>query len=268
MNHDILDNPKAPRIKRLAQLHTKKQRVQTGTFLVEGPQAVEELLTHRPAEAETIFVRYDGAGFPNIERLAEQHNIELFLATPEVIAALSDTVTPQGVIAVARIEAAGLAETLGGSTLVAIMHEVRDPGNAGTVLRAADAAGADAVIFAGDSIDPWNPKVVRSTTGSLFHLPVVTGVSLAEVVEAARTAGLTTLAADVRGDELSPGAPLLAGPVAWVFGNEAHGLSEADRALTDQSMRLPIFGAAESLNLATAASVCLYTTAFAQRAVA
>ncbi|WP_369808036.1 TrmH family RNA methyltransferase [Leucobacter chinensis] len=265
MNHDILDNPKAPRIKRLAQLLTKKQRVITGTFLVEGPQAVEELLAHRPAEAETVFVRYDGSGFPNIERLAEEQGVEVLLATPQVIAALSDTVTPQGVVAVARMAEADLVSVLKDAKLVAIMHEVRDPGNAGTVLRAADAAGADAVVFAGESIDPWNPKVVRSTTGSLFHLPVVTGVTLEEAIDAATASGLTTIAADVRGDDLSPSDESLAGPVAWVFGNEAHGLSEADRARAERSLRLPIFGAAESLNLATAASVCLYTTAFAQR---
>lgn len=265
MNQDITDNPKSPRLKKLTQLHRKKQRVEAGLFLVEGPQAVRELVTHRPDEAREIFIAYNGSGFMDIERDAEAHGIPVTLATPEVIEALSDTVNPQGIVAVARIAQSTLTEALQGATLVAVMHEVRDPGNAGTVLRVADAAGADAVIFAGDSIDPWNPKVVRSTTGSLFHLPVVTGVTLDKVVEATRAAGITPIAADVSGDELSPGDEILTKPTAWVFGNEAHGLSAEDLALTGRSMSLPIFGSAESLNLASAASVCLYTTAFAQR---
>ncbi|MFC6235218.1 TrmH family RNA methyltransferase, partial [Leucobacter soli] len=129
----------------------------------------------------------------------------------------------------------------------------------------ADAAGADAVVFAGESIDPWHPKVVRATTGSLFHLPVAVAPTLDASVDAARAAGLRVLAADVHGEDLDPAADVLAGPVAWLFGNEARGLNAEERALADGALRLPIYGAAESLNLATAASVLLYQTAFAQR---
>lgn len=263
---DIIDNPKSGRIRRLATLHRKKQRIDAGRFLVEGPQAVRELVTHQPELAEELFVVFDGDGFPDIERQASELGIPVQLATEQVVAALSDTVTPQGIIAVARITETAMATALDGAQLVAVCHEIRDPGNAGTVIRAADAAGADAVIFAGESIDPWNPKVVRSTTGSLFHLPVVTGVSLTEVVAEATQRGITTVAADVHGSDLAPSDPELSGPVAWIFGNEARGLTDADRALADHVKRLPIYGKAESLNLATAASVCLYTTAFAQRA--
>lgn len=252
-------------MRKLAQLSRKKNRIEAGQFLVEGPQAVRELLKFRSDEAENIYVCYDSAGFPDIEHLAKESGISLQLVTKPVIEAMTDTVTTQGIVAVARITSSTLADAFEGATLIAVLHEIRDPGNAGTVLRAADAAGADAVVFAGDCIDPWNPKVVRSTTGSLFHLPVVTGVTLEEVAQAAKTHGITTLAADVRGQELSPNDEILQKPVAWVFGNEAHGLTESDRALTDHSVKLPIYGKAESLNLATAASVCLYTTAFAKR---
>ncbi len=150
--------------------------------------------------------------------------------------------------------------------LVAICEEVRDPGNLGTIIRAADAAGADAVVLTGRTVDPYNPKVVRATTGSLFHVPVAVGADLAATVERAHGAGMRVIAADVGGEDFLASRELLAEPVAWLFGNEARGLDEASLALADLALRLPIYGAAESLNLATAASVCLYESAFAQRA--
>ena len=265
----MLENPQAPRVRRTAALARKKERRARGRFLVEGPQAVRELLAHRPELAETVYATTGTEGWQlEIDRLASEGGVSLERATGPVLAAMSETVTPQGVVAVARAWETPAAEVLRGARLVAILHEIRDPGNAGTVLRAADAAGADAVVFSGDSVDPFHPKVVRATTGSLFHLPVAVAGSLGEAVGAARDAGLASLAADVRGEDLLAAreAGALAGPVAWVFGNEARGLDEADRALADRALRLPIYGRAESLNLATAASVLLYATAFAQRA--
>ncbi|GAA1317620.1 TrmH family RNA methyltransferase [Leucobacter albus] len=264
---ELIENPKAPRVKRVAALARKKERTETGRFLVEGPQAVRELLAYRPTLAEVVYTTMGDEGWQlELDRLASEAGVAVERVTQQVLAAMAETVQPQGILAVARIPEAPLAEALAGARLVAVLHEVRDPGNAGTVLRAADAAGADAVVFAGESIDPWHPKVVRSTTGSLFHLPVVTAGSLDEVVEAARAAGLETIAADVRGVEITDARSQLRGNVAWVFGNEARGLSEAERETIGRSIKLPIFGAAESLNLATAASVLLYETAFAQRA--
>ena len=265
----MIENPKSGRVKRVAALARKKDRLLTGRFLVEGPQSVRELLRFRPELVETVFATTDTEPWQHeIDRLASEQGVELTRTTEPVLAAMAETVTPQGVLAVARIEPPPLEQAISGARLVVILYEIRDPGNAGTVLRAADAAGADAVIFAGESIDPWHPKVVRSTTGSLFHLPVVTVPRLADAITAVRTAGLAVLAADVHGAELAPADPALTSPVAWVFGNEARGLAESDRALADRALRLPIYGEAESLNLATAASVCLYTTAFAQRATA
>lgn len=266
---EILSNPKSPRAKRVAALARKRERTEQGHFLVEGPQAVRELLTHRPELADVVFAtQHDEPWKAELKELTEQANVYLDYVTDSVMSAMSETVTPQGILAVAQSWETDLAETLKDARLVVIMHEVRDPGNAGAVLRAADAAGADAVIFAGESIDPFHPKVVRSTTGSIFHLPVAVTATLDEAVAAVRDAGITSLAADVRGsDVLAARADgVLAGRVAWVFGNEARGLSEADRELVDLSLKLPIYGAAESLNLATAASVLIYETAFAQRA--
>lgn len=263
----MIENPRAPRVKRVAALARKKDRQAAGRFLVEGPQAVRELLAHRADLAEIVYATMGNEPWQlEVDRLASDGGVLIERVTEPVLAAMSETVHPQGVLAVARIEAPPIDASLSGARLVAILHEVRDPGNAGAVLRAADAAGADAVVFAGESIDPWHPKVVRSTTGSLFHLPVAVAASLEEAAAAARAVGLSVLAADVRGDELTGAREALASPVAWVFGNEARGLSDADRALADRSLRLPIYGRAESLNLATAASVLLYETAFAQRA--
>jgi TrmH family RNA methyltransferase len=152
--------------------------------------------------------------------------------------------------------------------LVAVLEEVRDPGNAGTIIRVADAAGADAVVLTGTSVDVFNPKAVRATTGSLFHLPVAVGVPLDEALDRLRGAGLRVLAADISGDDLlavrSEG--LLDSPTAWLFGNEARGLTAEQLALADRAVIVPIYGRAESLNLATAAAVCLYESAFALRA--
>ncbi len=149
---------------------------------------------------------------------------------------------------------------------IAICEEVRDPGNLGTIIRAADAAGADAVILTGRTVDPYNPKVVRSTTGSLFHVPVAVDLELPDVVARMHEAGLRVVAADVEGEDFLASRDRLAEPTAWLFGNEARGLDDDALAQADLALRLPIYGRAESLNLATAASVCLYETAFAQRA--
>lgn len=262
----MLDNPKAPRVKRIAALARKKERMAQGRCLVEGPQAVRELLLHRSDLVDTVYATMGTEIWQHeIDRLASEAGVAIERVTPDVLAVMAETVRPQGVIAVACIEEVPLETALNGARLVAILHEVRDPGNAGTVLRAADAAGADAVVFSGESIDPWHPKVVRSTTGSLFHLPVAVAPALGDAVAGARRAGLRVLAADVHGEELTSAADQLTGPVAWVFGNEARGLTAVDRALADSALRVPIYGKAESLNLATAASVLLYHTAFAQR---
>jgi TrmH family RNA methyltransferase len=250
----------------VAALARKKDRLAERHFLVEGPQAVRELLLHAPAQAKIVYATMGSEAWQfEIDRLANDAQVDVERVTDAVLAAMAETVQPQGVLAVAEMAEVPLTTALEGARLVAVLHEVRDPGNAGAVLRAADAAGADAVVFAGASIDPWHPKVVRATTGSLFHLPVVQTATLDDAVQAAHGAGLSVFAADVHGDDLQTDAEFLRDPVAWVFGNEAHGLTAADRQLADRVLRLPLFGKAESLNLATAASVCLYTTAFAQR---
>jgi len=211
-----------------------------------------------------------GARYVEIVEAALADGLHLRWATAEVVAAMSPDA--QGVLAVARVAERSLAELLGapGSDgapslqLVAVLHNARDPGNVGTVIRAADAAGADAVVLAGQSVEAYNPKLVRATAGSLFHLPVVAEPELDQVVASLRGAGLQILAADAAGEQNLFQVPGLARPTAWVFGNEAWGLGAAERALADRVVRVPIFGAAESLNLAMAATVCLYASAAAR----
>ncbi len=281
---DLLENPRAGRVKAVAALAKKDVRAETGLFLLEGPQAVREALEYGPELLRELYVTPTAAARYGLDDAP----VDTWFVTEQVLDAMADTVTPQGVVAVcqqfptsvkdvfpdrragddAGLEARGASDepdALPG--LVAILEEVRDPGNAGTIIRAADSAGADAVVLTGRSVDPYNPKVVRSTTGSLFHVPVSVGVTLADTIGRAKALGYTVLAADVSGDDLPVvrAEGMLDGPTAWVFGNEARGLTAEDLALVDRAVKVPIYGQAESMNLATAASVCLYESAFALR---
>jgi TrmH family RNA methyltransferase len=197
---------------------------------------------------------------------ANANGIPVSEVTERAAEGLSETVTPQGIVAVCDLVDQPLASALAGApVLVAVLYGIADPGNAGTVLRVADAAGADAVLLAGDTVDPHNGKCVRASAGSLFHLPVARTRDADEALRACRTAGLHLIAADGHADDDLDVAADLAEPTAWVFGGEAHGLPPDVLAATDRALRVPIHGAAESLNLATAAAVCLYTSARAQR---
>jgi TrmH family RNA methyltransferase len=197
--------------------------------------------------------------------------IPVHVVSGEVMDELAQTVTPQGLLAVCGfidVPLTGLNPSTRPLSLVTLLANVRDPGNAGTVLRTADAAGAHAVIFADASVDPYNGKCVRASAGSLFHLPVVAGARLEDAVASMRDAGLRIVAADGRaGRSLDdPGVQArLAQPTAWMFGNEAWGLPPELVALADEPIAVPMYGRAESLNLAAAAAVCLYASARAQQ---
>jgi TrmH family RNA methyltransferase len=267
----MIDNPRSPRIRAVVKLHKREARSQAGLFLVEGPQSVAEALAYRPELVVELYATPTALErYTDIGQTAVDAGVDVEFVTEQVLETMADTVTPQGIVAVCHQFPTSVKDLLrpgeSAPRLLAILEEVRDPGNAGTIIRAADAAGADAVILSGRSVDLYNPKVVRATTGSLFHLPIAVGVGLDAVLERARTAGLQVLAADVKGEDLlavrEGGA--LGLPTAWLFGNEARGLSDEQLALADRVITVPIYGRAESMNLATAASVCLYESAFAQ----
>lgn len=279
-----LTNPRAERVKAVRALAGRSARERHGRFLVEGPQSAREAVREPGVRVRDLYVTTESSErYPEIVAAAVRAGVRVHVASTEVLEAMSPDA--QHVLAVADVRAPALAEVLAGRPqLVALLAHVRDPGNAGTVIRAADAAGAGAVVLTRESVDVHNPKVVRSAAGSLFHLPVVTGADLAEAVAALKAAGLTVLAADGSGghdlDDLldraealrsggdgaaGSGVPDLGRPTAWLFGNEAWGLPDAERALADAVVRVPIRGRAESLNLATAAAVCLYASSRAQR---
>ncbi|MFM9920365.1 TrmH family RNA methyltransferase [Lacisediminihabitans sp. H27-G8] len=265
----MLDNPRSPRVRGVAKLAKREGRISSGQFLLEGPQSVAEALTFRPELVVELFATPTALDrYTDIAQRAEDAGIDVEFVTEQVLDTMADTVTPQGIIAVCRQFPTSLKDILAGEPkLIAILEEVRDPGNAGTIIRAADAAGADAVILTGRSVDLYNPKVVRASTGSIFHLPVAVGVELEAVLLKVQQAGLTVLAADIKGEDLLAARVdgVLDSPTAWLFGNEARGLSDEHFALADRAIAVPIYGHAESMNLATAASVCLYESAFAQR---
>jgi TrmH family RNA methyltransferase len=233
---------------------------------VEGAQAVREALAS--GTVRELFV-VDAERHAGPVAAARDAGARISPVDERAAASLSDTVTPQGLVAVCDLLDVPVAVALAGAPrLVAVCAGIADPGNAGTVVRVADAAGADAVLLAGDTVDPHNPKAVRASTGSVFHLPLARDRDAAAVLDACRAAGLTLLVADGRGelDLHDPAArPVLAGPVAWVFGGEAHGVPADLAAAADHRVRVPIHGRAESLNLATAAAICLYASVAARR---
>lgn len=240
----------------------------SGLFLTEGPQAVREALGVPGCVVEIFATVAATERYADLRAAAESDDLAWLLAEDAAVVGLADTVSPQGVVAVCRtLDVPLSAVTQSRPRLVVICADVRDPGNAGTVIRCADAVGADAVVLAGSSVDPYNGKAVRASVGSLFHLPIVTSVSVADAVAQLRTSGLKVLAADGGGADLDALADAgdLAHPTAWLFGNEAWGLPKAEASLADRVVAVPIYGRAESLNLATAAAVCLYASARAQR---
>lgn len=300
-NHEVMSNPRADRVREVARLSAAKERFKRGEFLAEGPQAIREALRrHHELEASgepgiVHAVYATSVGLDRLDELNDLRNRQLVReVTPEVLIAMADTVTPQGMVAVCRAETISIEELVARKPkLIAVLCRVQDPGNAGTILRAADAAGADALIITSESVDIFNPKAVRSTVGSLFHVPVATGVSVTDLAAVFGPAGIQILAADGYGsldldelqeesvrrrwltaDEQAPdgggaeeegGVVVLENPTAWLFGNEARGLSDEELALADARVAVPLYGIAESLNVGTAATVCLYASARAQR---
>ena len=260
----MLTNPRSDRVKSVRALSRRSVRSRTGQFLAEGPQAVREAVRCAPEQVRDIYVTAEGADrHPEIVDAALAAHLFVHEASPEVLDAMCDAEHPQGIVAVCRWAEPTLSAALGAlprDAVVCVLTNVRDPGNAGTVIRGADAAGADLVVVSDSSVDVSSPKVVRSTVGSLWHLPIVTGVPVPVILDALRASGVRLLAADGSGSTLLPEADLT-GPHAWVMGNEAWGLDAEVRDACDEVVRVPIHGRAESLNLAMAATLCLYASA-------
>lgn len=247
---------KSDRVGAVRRLSNRKFREKVERFLAEGPQVVREAVRRRPDVIDEVYVAHDaGTASQDIAAEARATGVRVTQVPEQVLLAMTETVHPQGIAAVCRFFDAAPVDL--DARLLVVLHEVRDPGNAGTILRTADAAGADGVVFTGDSVDPYNGKCVRSTAGSLFHVPfwrsdVSDFLSARPQMQVLATSG--SAERDLRNVDLTR-------PTAWLLGNEAHGLP----ALDVETVSIPIFGDAESLNLASAAAVCLYSSAFAQR---
>lgn len=310
----LMDNPSAERVKKVAALASSKGRRRSHLFLAEGPQPVREALKlwlarfdaapdtpvpfdmlpeldalyftpealDQHSDLAALLDQVRGVLFDPQADLPREARIFLREATTEVLKVMGDAETPQGIIAVCRIpqEVPG-SDAIGGllasdsaTRLGAVLAGLQDPGNVGTLIRTADAAGADAVLLTPGTVDPWSPKVVRAAAGSHFHMPVITGVSAEKVAESRGSLGIQIVAAhgyapltltELNSAEHTDHQTHLSRSTLWLFGNEAHGLSEKDLALADTAVSIPLYGQAESLNVAVAGAVCLYASAMAQR---
>jgi len=259
------------RVKEARKLSRRSVRTERRLFLADGPKAVEGALGVSVAvgascAAEVFATAAATQHYAELREVAAGLGVPWTTVEDRALASLSDSVTPAGLVAVCRFLDRPVEQVWEDADLVTICADVRDPGNAGTVIRTADAAGAAALVLAGHSVDAYNAKTVRASVGSLFHLPLAITADPDATVRQAHTAGLTVLAADGEGDlDLFDADDLLRRPVAWLFGNEAWGLPDELATLADRRVRIPIAGHAESLNLAAAAAVCLYATARARR---
>jgi TrmH family RNA methyltransferase len=265
--HDALLTSRSSRVKEARKLSRRSVRTERRLFLADGPKAVEGAL-EREVVVDVFVTPQAAEQYAAVVAAAPRTSY----VDEQALASVSDSVTPAGIVAVctfldAPLPVALTAATEVGPGLVTMAADVRDPGNAGTLIRTSDALGAGAIVLAGRSVDPYNPKTVRASVGSLFHLPIALEPDPATAVTAARQAGLTVLAADGEGELLlDDAAELLTAPTAWLFGNEAWGLPRELATLADHRVRIPIAGRAESLNLSTAAAICLHESARARRA--
>ncbi|SDP58394.1 RNA methyltransferase, TrmH family [Klenkia soli] len=252
------------RVAAARKLTRRAGRDAAGLFLAEGRQAVVEALA--AGVAQEVFVT--GSAAATHHELLAGAGVPVRLVTDEAAGGLSETATPQGLVAVCPLRDVPAATLATDPPQLAVaLAELNDPGNAGTVLRTADACGARTVVFGSGSADPFQGKVVRSSAGSLFHVDVVRSAPLEPLLDDVRAAGVTVLAAAGDGEvalDAAGAEGLLGGRVLWLFGNEARGLAPALAARADHRVRVPMRGRAESLNLSVAAAICLYATQLAQ----
>ena len=243
------------------KLHRHVGRRRAARFLAEGPNLVEAALRRNLV----IEVFITDAALRRFESILG--GVPVHLVTDRAAKALSDTVTPVGLVAVCEVPSTSLDDVLAdGPRLIAVAAEISEPGNAGTLIRIADAMGAAAVVLAGNSVDPYNSKCLRASAGSIFSVPVISEPDDTGAVQRLREAGLQVLATTIDG-EVSLDDAGLATRTAWLFGSEARGLPTELAAMADHRVRIPMPGHAGSLNIASAASICLYQSARAHRGI-
>ncbi len=237
--------------KDIMKLKNKKHRDKKGVFTAEGLRFVGEI-------PEDVFVEeyIVSEGFADEDVMRK--GVRVYTLAENLFKQLSDTESPQGIIAVCRKKEVDVKEALSDKNgLYVIAEQINDPGNLGTIIRTADAFGAKAVVLSKGSVDLYNSKVLRSTMGSLFHLPVITDADIKETIDTLKTNGIKVFAAHLKGVKTPAQADFKCG-CAFVFGNEARGLEDETASLCDEYIKIPMAGKAESLNLSVAASVLMY----------
>ncbi|HEX2028250.1 MAG TPA: RNA methyltransferase, partial [Nitriliruptorales bacterium] len=243
----VVRSPQNARVRAAAALSRRKIRAGVGRYLVEGPRCVDELLP--TGDLDEVFVVPGRAD--DVAEAARRAGVRVTLVDEDVLARLAPSVTPQGVVAVARQRPARLEDVVGAGHLI-VLAGVSDPGNAGTAIRTAGASGAAGVVLTTGSVDPWNPKAVRASAGAVGRLPVVAGVAVAQVLQACRSVGQRCVALDAAGTVGIDAPRVLAPPVALLFGNESHGLDAVTLDAVDAVVAIPLYGPVGSLNLAAA----------------
>ena len=257
-------NPRIQRLRRL--LGRRSARSDEGVFVIEGRKLLDEAL-RAAMPIECVFVSADTAdlSIATVLERASGLGIDVVSVEAGVFERIADVIAPQSVCAIVRRHRWGLLNMTDGllrGGFVAVGVDIRDPGNAGTLIRSAEASGAVGVVLCADSVDITSPKVVRSTAGALFHLPVVTDVSFEETLAFFRDNGVRSWATAVRPDRCVAYFDAdLCGPTAVVFGNESHGLSEADLGAVDGLLTIPMLGHTESLNVAVSSAVVCFEAA-------
>jgi len=252
---------RSARVARAARLRRRADRTASGRFLAEGPNLIEAAA--RTGAVEEVFATAVAAG----RHGAMLTGLSVSVVTERAMKSLSETVTPAGLVGVCRRPATDLAAVLAGKPgLVVVGAEIADPGNAGTLIRLADAMGAAAVVFCGEVVDPFNGKCVRSSAGSIFTVPVLLEADTVGVIDRLRGNGIQVLATTLTGElSLDDADGLLGAPTAWIFGREAQGLAEEVAVRADHRVVIPMSPGVDSLNVAVAAAICLYQSARAQR---
>ncbi|KAA8880539.1 RNA methyltransferase [Nocardia colli] len=248
-----------PRVVSAVKLQRSAQRRKAGQFLAEGANSVAAALDTGRVQ-ELFYSAGAAAREHELVSSAAGMGVRTTLVSDRAAQQLGETVTAPGLVAVCALIDVPLADVLATQPrMLAVPVEMAEPGNAGTLIRVADSVGADGVVLAGDSVDPHNGKCVRASAGSLFHVPIARHRDVGETLDSLAAAGITILATAANGEvDLDDADDLFTEPVAWLFGNEAHGLDPAVTHRADHRIRIPIRGRAESLNLATAAAICLY----------
>ncbi|MFQ5612860.1 MAG: TrmH family RNA methyltransferase [Anaerolineae bacterium] len=246
------------------KLSQRKHRQRQGRFLVEGLQLIGMALEagHKPLEAFYCREQFQGEAAPALLAHLAEGGAELLPVSPPVMRGLAERDAPQGLVVTfplfeTPLDALELSAEPSPS-LVLILDRLQDPGNLGALIRTADAAGARGVVLLEPCADPFDPKTVRGTMGSLFGLPPVRVTEPAALFERLRRAGLAVVGADARQGEIPWQSDVLRGPVALLLGNEARGLSADLRPHIERRARLPIVGRAESLNVAVAGGILMY----------